>query len=332
MDNIAFIKKVENMISPQDIATLQMMAPLSTYIPSQFQNAVMERSAEDNPYMGFVVEPYSLFVCYEILDLEWAERLIPDGFELIKTRIFEDGEPKYYMIFGSFNVHTSAFWGTRLEVNVIARNKETGLLSWIIVDYDTNTLSHDRLHGVVGSTTDQALLTTDYEGTIIVEIENQKRQRAFTVHVRTHESQEKKLDTRLWLEGNLSVGYGREISQNSSDAFLLLFNQKEVEKAQRVPLEHVTVTENTWFKGLFKNEPDEVVYFPYAQHYLSDSPGHYSEINSTDEMITQYKQLNLDAIPDYSAASHRKMIKRGLIMNTFLIGGLMWALFKKKKN
>ena len=99
-----------------------------------------------------------------------------------------------------------------------------------------------------------------------------------------------------------------------------------------MPLEHVTVTANTWFKGLFKNEPDEVVYFPYAQHYLSDSPGHYSEINSTDEMITQYKQLNLDAIPDYSAASHRKMIKRGLIMNTFLIGGLMWALFKKKKN
>lgn len=70
MGKFQFIKKVEQMITPKDTATLQVMAPLSKYIPKRFQNAVMNYSAQKNPYMGFVVEPYSTFLCYEILDLK----------------------------------------------------------------------------------------------------------------------------------------------------------------------------------------------------------------------------------------------------------------------
>ncbi len=106
--------RVEQLVKPIDIATLQLLAPMNKFIPKQLQNKMMNSSAKSNPCMGFVVEPYSTFVCYELKDLEWARKLIPDGFELIPTKIFEEGHPKYYAIFGSFNVHTSAFWGTRL--------------------------------------------------------------------------------------------------------------------------------------------------------------------------------------------------------------------------
>ncbi|WP_245578453.1 hypothetical protein [Atopobacter phocae] len=124
--------------------------------------------------MGFVVEPYSTFLVYEIVDLEWDKQLTPDGFELVKTKIFEDSEPNYYAIFGIFNVHTSAFWGTRLEVNIIAKNKRNNLTSGVIMDYDANTLSHDMQKGVVDSITNQVLFTTDYDSNIIVDITNEK--------------------------------------------------------------------------------------------------------------------------------------------------------------
>ena len=175
MDKYQFIKKVEDMIKTDDIAILRLVGPLLKYVPGKFQIKAMENSNKENPYLGFVVEPYSTFLFYEIIDLEWAQRLIPDGFELAKTNVFEGGPAKYYVAFAAFNVKTSAFAGTRLEVNVIARSKETGLISWIIVDYDTNTLSHDALKGVIDYTTKKAIFTTDFDGNIIVDIDNPEK-------------------------------------------------------------------------------------------------------------------------------------------------------------
>ena len=148
----------------------------------------------------------------------------------METAVFSDGEPKHYIIFSCFNVHTSAFWGTRLEVNLIARNKNNNLLSWVIIDYDTNTLSHDLAKGLIESTTEKALLTTDFDGNIIVDIENMEKNRALVFDCSTAPSESKKLNPQLWLEGNLSVGYGKDISQNSGEVFSLKFDPKEVEK------------------------------------------------------------------------------------------------------
>ena len=46
--------------------------------------------------MGFVVEPYCTFLCYEIKDMNIANSLLPEGFEMIKTKIKENDEAKYY--------------------------------------------------------------------------------------------------------------------------------------------------------------------------------------------------------------------------------------------
>lgn len=327
MNKFGFIKRIEQLVKPKEVATLQILAPASKFIPKKMQNKIMKNSAKKNPYMGFVVEPYSIFLCYELKDLEWAKKLIPDGFELIKTEIFEGDEPKYYAILGSFNVHTSAFWGTRLEVNIIARNKRNNLLSWVIVDYDTNTLSHDTSKGVVDSTTEQALLTTDFDGNIIVDMQNDTQNRHLVFDAKTNNAKTKMMGRQLWLEGNLSVGYGREISNNSDKVFSLTFNPKEVEKGCQIPLEDTHISQNTWFTGLFHEQPDQVVYFPYAQHYLADSPGHFSQIKDTDDLEKKYKTLDTTSIPDYSAASQRKMIVTGMLVNFVFIVFLLVLVF-----
>ncbi|WP_245578452.1 hypothetical protein [Atopobacter phocae] len=92
-----------------------------------------------------------------------------------------------------------------------------------------------------------------------------------------------------------------------------------MEKDFEVPLSEVNIIENTWFKGLYKDTPTYLVYFPYAQHYLSDSPGHYSHTGSEEEMIQQYKSLDLAAIPEYSVESYRQMFKVGFIVNKLFI-------------
>jgi len=323
MSKYKFIKKVEEMIKTEDIATLRLIGPLLKYVPGKFQAKAMENSSKDNPYLGFVVEPYSTFLFYELIDLEWARRLIPDGFELEKTKVFSDGQPKYYIAFASFNVKTSAFAGTRMEVNVIARSKKTGLISWIIVDYDTNTLSHDALKGVIDCTTKQAVFTTDFAGNIIVDISNPTKNRALIFDLDSNGAEYKSVEKNFWLEGNLSVGYGREISKNSSDAFAMKFDPREVEKACRVDVDKINAIENTWYPGLFKDQVDEVLYFPFAQHYLSDSPGSYSKHDNVEEMIKEFENLDLDNIPPYSVEALRKMMKVGFISNSIVITILM---------
>ncbi len=104
-----------------------------------------------------------------------------------------------------------------------------------------------------------------------------------------------------------------------------------MKKGYRIPFNQININQNTWLKGLFDTKLDEVVYFPYAQHYLSDSPGYYSKIKNIEDMNKRYTNLDLDKIPDYSAESHRKLIKGGLIINSIFVSIVIFKLLKHRK-
>ena len=123
MNKDNFSKGAERLVDPISVGSLHFIQQFNQLLPKPFQKLIVKASSKKTPYMGFVVEPYSLFLCYEIADLEKATALLPDGFELIKTKIFAQDEPKYYCIFGCFRAHTSAFWGMRAEFYIIAENK-----------------------------------------------------------------------------------------------------------------------------------------------------------------------------------------------------------------
>ncbi len=308
-----FIKGVERLVNPIDVGTIHFIQYFNNFIPKKIQKKMVDSSGNKTPYMGFVVEPYSFFLCYEIKDLERAKTFLPEGFKLAKTKIFEDDEPKYYSIFGCFNAHTSGFWGSRVEFYIIAEDTSTGLLSWIIADYDTNTITYDPKNGLSDPNTEGSVITIDYNGEVFVDIVNKKgRKLIFNSNIESGKM--KPLDKRLWIEGNLSIAYGKNKCEDNAGLFSLIFDPKEFEKALKIPKEGLTISANDWFPGLFKEEPTEILCFPYAQHFLSDSPGHSSNIMSESDLINSVDKANFKEISVFSTKSFK---------TTFLLGGLV---------
>lgn len=58
---IEFIKETEKKITPDGIATTFNNAQKLMQLPKFVQNSIVKQNTKSNQYMGFVVEPYSLF-------------------------------------------------------------------------------------------------------------------------------------------------------------------------------------------------------------------------------------------------------------------------------
>lgn len=312
MKNKLFAKDVERLVNPMEIGALQFLQTFVHYLPKSFQKKLVKSSAANIPYMGFVVEPYAFFLCYEIEELDIARRLLPEGFELVKTKIFEDDEPKYYCIFGCFKAHTSAFFGARVEFYVIAEDKKTGLLSWMIVDYDTNTLSFDNKNALRLPNSTKGVVTINYEGNLFVDIKRDDKSRQVVFNCNVEKGKMTKLDQRLWLEGNLSIGYGNELSAGDIGIFSLKFDPGEVAKALKIPVEELNIEENSWYPGMFGAKPAQILCFPYAQHFISDSPGRASRLNSKEELVSAADSVDFEHMEVFSTKSFKTM---------FILGG-----------
>jgi len=328
MKKISFSKEVERLIDPITVGSLHFIQYFNQLLPKAIQRRIVKSSSKKTPNMGFVVEPYASFLCYEIKNNEWANKLLPDGFELVKTSIFNDDKPQYYCIFGCTRAHTSAFWGVRNEFYIIAENKKTGLLSWIIIDYDTNTISYDNKNGLSSPNSKKSVITINHRGTLFVDIQNNiGRKLVFDFNL--EKSRMQALNQRLWLEGNLSIGYGRDLSMKDGDIFSLKFEPGEVEKALRIPINNLNIEVNTWFPGLFNETPSQVACFPYAQHFISDSPGYSSNIKNRSDLIAANKAIEFDKIKVFSTKSFKVMFLVGTLLSFTITITLFILLLNK---
>jgi hypothetical protein len=313
-----FAKNVERLINPLEIGALQFLQTFTQKLPKAIQKNLVKDSAAKIPYMGFVVEPYAFFLCYEIKNEEMANKLLPEGFKLVKTKIFEDDEPKNYCIFGCFKAHTSAFFGARVEFYIIAEDQSTGLLSWIIVDYDTNTLSYDNKHALRLPNSTNGVITINHSGRVFVDMVNNDGNRGLVASCDITKGKMKKLDQRLWLEGNLSIGYGNELSAGDVGMFSLKFEPEEMAQALEIKLEDLNLELNKWYPGMFGDKPDQVLCFPYAQHFISDSPGRSSRLKNRDELVSSVKAIHFPNLEVFSTKPIKQM---------FLIGtGITWII------
>jgi len=240
-------------------------------LPKSWQRSLVTKAAKKATKMGFVVEPYALFLFYELHDIDKTAMLLPDGFEVMKSRVFEGDEDKYYGIASIFRLHTSTFWGARSEFYVVAKNKETGLMSWIILDYVSDTISYDRKNGLRSAEAEKAVVTTTCTGEFLADIANQDSVRRVSCRANLANCRFRPLDEKLWIEGNTSIAYGRELA-GDGDLFSLTFLPEEMTAAWEVPLGGVSVEEISWFPEVFGGQLAQVACFPFAQHMLSDSP------------------------------------------------------------
>lgn len=330
-NNKNFIKKTESLVNPEDVTAISFLGDFNKWLPKKSQEKIMEKGSQKIPYMGFIVDPYCLFLAYRIKDVSKAQSMLPDGYELAETSVFK-GDDKYPMvIFCAFSARTSAFIGVRLEMYIIARNKESGLLSWIISDYETDTNSHDPKNGFCGYTCEPAIFTTTPYGELIVDVKSRTREKEFILSADIKNGKERKLDEALWIEGNLSVDYGGELKDPSSNNFGLIFDPILMDKAIELPSEVVNIERNTYYNSLIDwNHPENSVVFPFSQHFIIKQDLGRGELLKTEDMEKQADTfLSIKTFKTMKGEDIKKPLFRGMVISSIVNMGIIIFLLAK---
>ena len=261
------------------MGSIHFLQQFAGVLPRRVQRPLMARSAEASPYMGFVVEPYAFFLFSEVADCVRAEALLPEGFRLCKASVFVGDEPAHLAVQSFFRVHTSAFWGARAECYLMAQDERTGLLSWVIVDYLSDTISYDGAHGLRAPSAPRAVVTTTCEGRVVVDVQDAAGEGRVAFGASLAGARPRPLDRRMWVEGNLSVGYGRALSAEGADVFSLTFLPKEMERALEIPLENLDMACSTWHADIlapvrrgWRASPSPSTFFPTARGVRAGTP------------------------------------------------------------
>ncbi|MBI4976635.1 MAG: hypothetical protein HZC28_04090 [Spirochaetes bacterium] len=270
-NSVRFIKATEKMVIPETVAQVTQGAQMLMKLPVAVQKYIMTKASVNNPYMSFIVEPYAFFLAYEITDMDKASRLVPAGYELAPSSMFHGTKERPCAIIGAFNIHTSVFWGSRVEMYLIAVNKKTGMMSWIIGDYESNTINYDPGNGFNGASTAHSVVTTSFRGELIVDVAGRDGKNRFAATADLESGKMTALNQRLWLEGNLSVDYGGSLHDGKTKAFGLIFDPREMARALKLPLKNVAVEQNSFGGGILSGDPFEACCFPYTQHFITTS-------------------------------------------------------------
>ena len=267
-ENREFIKKTESLVNPQDVTAISFLGDFNRMLPKKTQHRIMVRGSRKIPYMGFIVDPYCFFLAYRITDTIAAQAMLPDGYELADVAFFDGDDKVPMVVVSAFSARTSAFIGTRLEFYIIARSRETGKISWIIADYETDTNSHDPKNGFGGYTSNPTVFTTTPYGGLLVGFHG-RQDRSFTIRADLNSGTKRNLDHALWVVGNMSVDYGGELRDETSENFSLIFDPFLMREAVSVPIGDVEMEANDYLGGIIDGtRPLTAAVFPYSQHFI----------------------------------------------------------------
>ena len=286
-----FIKTVESLILPMEVSNLLFFQKLKGLLPAPFLRMLLYRASKNTPYIGFVIDPYSLFLFFKLRNIDAAKSMLPDRYELAKTRLFADDNPDYYMGIGNLSTRASTFWGSRQESYLIATDKKTGLLSFIFIDILSNTIIALPSKGIADPNCQGAVFTTSSKGEVFLDFQETRTNRKFSLTGSIKKGKIRKLDQQLWLMGNTSIGHSNKLAGGDDNPFAVIFDPAEVDEALDIPTEDIHITENTLFPGLAEPEISKVICFPFAQHYIADSPGCTTSVKDRNDMISKYNKL-----------------------------------------
>ncbi len=286
-----YIRNTEKTVVPSTVAMRVQGMPLLRKLPRRLQQYIVDRGSRTDPYMSFIVEPYAVFLAFEITDEAAAARLLPSGYRLHPSAMFADTPARPCAIVSAFNVHTNVFWGSRIEYYLMAENAETGLLSWIIEEYESNAPSYDPKSGFALPSTSHSVVTTSYRGEVIVEMASEQSGNGLALVADMTRGVPAALDQRVWVEGNLSVDYGGEL-QESTKPFSLIFDPGEMARALKLPLDAISLCTNTFGRGMLDPTPFEAAVFPYAQHFVTTTYPTATSMRTAEDLELAVNELN----------------------------------------
>jgi hypothetical protein len=327
LDDEKFIRKVENLIDPKEVSFLYFFQTFKRLLPRSFFKKLLNKTSKKTPYMGFVIEPYSLFLFFKLKNIEKAKSLLPERYELKKTGIFADEEPEHYLGMGVFNTRASTFWGSRLESYLIAEDKETGHISWIFIGILSNTIIYLPSIGVADRNCKNAIYTTSSKGDILLDFKEDTTDRQIILTGNITNGKMRNLDQPLWVIGNTSIGHIKKFSDNKDDPFAVIFDPAEVEKALEIPIEDIHLKFNTLFPDLAEPELCKVLCFPFAQHYIADSPGRRTYIKDINDMIENYNKIaDMEEIKTFSTRKIQIQLLMGISLFMVIFFSLLILL------
>lgn len=325
-DDERFIKRVEGLIDPAEVCDLNCIQRFRRLMPASLFKRLLLRTSKRYPYIGFVIEPYAVFLFFRLKDLERARSLLPARYELVETRITADGEPGFYHGMGIFNTKGSTFWGTRLESYLIARDRETGLISWIFLDILSNTLIALPKLGVADRNCEKAVHTTNAKGDLFIEVEESASGRRLALRGNITAGVRKALDRDLWIGGNTSIAYAEKLSGGDDRPFAVIFDPAEVDTALEIPTADVRISANDLAPDLAETELRQVLCFPFTQHYIADSPGCRTYVRDEPDMIAKYEELaGKEELRTFSTGGIKKLMAAGAILSVlaFIIAAVL---------
>ena len=205
MNVLEYAKGVERLVDPMAVGMSHYMQTRLRKLPVWLQRKIVTSATKKADKMPFVVEPYCTFLFYEIPDPSKVQKFMPDGFVPAKAAVFEGGPEKYYGIVSMFRIHTSVFWGARAEYYLVAENTATGLLSWVMMDYISDSISYDEKHGLKSPDVKAAVMTTTCEGDFVCDMKSLDGEKKVKCQANLMKAKMKPLNQRLWIEGNTSI-------------------------------------------------------------------------------------------------------------------------------
>lgn len=301
MNVLKYSKGVERMVNPMLVGKTHYLQTKLRRLPVWIQRKIIKSATKKAGKMPFVVEPYCTFLFYELLHPEEIQKFLPEGFVPAKSSVFADDTTKYYGIVSMFRIHTSVFWGARAEFYLVAENTKTGLLSWVMMDYISDTISYDEKHGLKSPDATNAVMTTTCEGDFVCDMKSSDQQKYVECEASLEKAKMRPLNQRLWVEGNTSIAYGRLAGEDDGDVFSLTFFPEEMSRALDIPLSDVRVAKASTSTGHFTTKLDRVISFPYAQHMLSDSPGAQTHYESEAALRRAVESVKFDRIKGLNA-------------------------------
>lgn len=297
MNVLEYAKGVEKLVDPMMVGKTHYLQTRLSKLPVCLQRKIVTSATKKADKMPFVVEPYCTFLFYEVPDPVKIQKFMPEGFMPARSAVFGGDAEKYYGIVSMFRIHTSVFWGARAEYYLVAENARTGLLSWVMMDYISDTISYDEAHGLKSPDCAGAVMTTTCEGDFVCEMRGLNDAHKVECTVNLLRGKMRPLNERLWIEGNTSIAYGRLAGEPDGDLFSLTFFPEEMKQALDIPLADVAhygvASART---GKFGAVLDRVVSFPFAQHMLSDAPGQHTHYGSEAALRKAAEAVNFKKI------------------------------------
>ena len=297
MNVLEYAKGVEKLVDPMAVGKTHYLQTKLAKLPVWMQRKIVTSATKKAGMMPFVVEPYCTFLFYEIPDPEKVQKFMPEGFVPAKSAVFEGDKEKYYGIVSMFRIHTSVFWGARAEYYLVAENTKTGLLSWVMMDYISDSISYDEKNGLKSPDVKNAVMTTTCEGDFVCEMKNEDGSKKVECLASLTKAKMRHLNQRLWIEGNTSIAYGRLAGELDGDLFSLTFFPEEMKQALDISLDEVryfdVVSSRT---GKFGAVLDRVVSFPFAQHMLSDAPGVHTYYGNEEALRKAVEKVDFNKI------------------------------------